>query len=381
MLGIKYIKFDSMTYVVHYKNGKVKKEGRGLSFYYYDPSSSIAAIPLGSNDVQFIFNDLTSDFQTISIQGQVTYRIENPKKLAESLDYTVDKKGNYKKDDHEKLNQRLINEAQTATSSLIQSLELKTTLRSAKKIEEQILNGLNNSQAVQLLGIEPISVNVIAVKPDPKTEKALEAATREALQKEADSAIYERRNFGVEQERMIKESELNTDIAVEEKKKQITEKKMETEVLQEENNRKLREMRVDADTAIEKKKMEKELMKEESNRKLRELKIETDIKIEDESQKYVKLKGENMKLLADAKAYELSLIMSNYKDIDWRVLTAMNPNASNSANNISLAFRELAENAKKIGNLNITPDLLKTVIDQSKQNNMYYPEEEEQQQY
>ena len=38
MLGIKFVKFDSMTYVMHYKHGQVKREGNGLSFYYYAPT-------------------------------------------------------------------------------------------------------------------------------------------------------------------------------------------------------------------------------------------------------------------------------------------------------------------------------------------------------
>ena len=49
----------------------------------------------------------------------------------------------------------------------------------------------------------------------------------EALQQEADEAIYARRKFAVEQERTIKETELNTEVAVEEKQKQIAQKKME----------------------------------------------------------------------------------------------------------------------------------------------------------
>ena len=71
MFGIKFIQFDSMTYVVHFKYGKIKREGRGLSFYYFAPNSSISAIPLGSRDIQFIFNETTRDFQTVSIQGQI----------------------------------------------------------------------------------------------------------------------------------------------------------------------------------------------------------------------------------------------------------------------------------------------------------------------
>jgi hypothetical protein len=364
MFGIKFIKFDSMTYVVQFKNGKVNKEGRGLSFYYYAPSSSIAAIPIGSDDVQFIFNESTSDFQTISIQGSITYKIENPKLLADSLDFTVDAKGIYKKDDYNKLGQRLINEAQTSTSAFIQGIELKQALRSAKSIEEKIIKGLKESQAVLLLGLIPIGVNVIAVKPDPKTEKALEASTREALQKEADLATYERRNFGVEQERMIKESELSTEIAIEEKKKQIAEKQGETEVLKEENNRKLREMRLDADTAIEKKQMDNELAKEQNNRKIREIKIAADIVIEEDRKKLTAMEVENSKLKSDAKSYEIETSLQHYKDIDWKILMAMNPNGTSAQLQIALAFRELAENTQKIGTLNITPDLLQSLTQQ-----------------
>ena len=138
MFGISYIKFDSMTYVIQFKNGQVKKEGRGLSFFYFAPNSSIAAIPMGSNDLPFIFNETTNDYQNISIQGQVTYKIGNPKQLAELLDFTVDSNGIYKKNDSEKLNQRIINEAQTATSAFIHGLGLKESIRSAKTIETKI---------------------------------------------------------------------------------------------------------------------------------------------------------------------------------------------------------------------------------------------------
>ena len=137
MFGIRFIKFDAMTYVIHHKKGRVKREGRGLSFYYYEPSSSIAAIPIASNDVPFIFNETTVDYQTVSIQGQISYRVSDAKKLSEVLDFTVDAQGIYKKDESEKLTQRIINEAQTATSALIHSLPLKEALRSAKAFEER----------------------------------------------------------------------------------------------------------------------------------------------------------------------------------------------------------------------------------------------------
>ncbi len=137
MFGLQFKKFDSMTYAVLYKNGQIKKEGRGLAFFYFSPNSSIAAIPMGSNDIPFIFNETTLDFQTIAIQGQITYKINDPKQIASLLDLTIDDTGKYKTADIDKLNQRVVNEAQTATSAYMQRLNLKE----AVKVESRVTGG------------------------------------------------------------------------------------------------------------------------------------------------------------------------------------------------------------------------------------------------
>ncbi|HEU4717425.1 MAG TPA: SPFH domain-containing protein [Bacteroidia bacterium] len=337
MFGIVHIKFDSMTYVLHFRNGAIKREGRGLSFFYFVPNSSIVAIPMGSNDLPFIFNESTNDYQTVSIQGQISYKISKPKMLADVLDFTVSDNGKYKKNDIEKLNQRIINEAQTATSSFIHGIKLKEAIRSAKAIEEKILEGLKSSSAISLLGVEILGANILAVKATPEMARALETETREKLQQEADQAIYERRNFAVEQERKIKESELNTEIAVEEKQKQIAEKKMESEVQKAENDRKLREMKLDADIAVE-----------------------------NQRKQLIGQKTENDRKEADTQGYVIATTLKPYKEIDWKTLTALNNN-SDPRFNISLAFRELAENAQKIAHINISPELLDSILNDKKQ--------------
>lgn len=332
MLGINYIKFDSMNYVIHYKGGKIKKEGRGLSFFYFSPNSSIVSIPVQSNDFQFVFNETTKDYQEVTIQGQVTYKIQNPKQLAETLDFTVNNKKLYIKNDNEKIQQRIINEAQTASASIIQRLSLKEALRKLEAIETEIFKSIQNSKTVQMLGLEILSVNVLGVSPNPEMARALEAQMRESLQKEADQAIYERRNFAVEQERMIKESELNTEIAIEEKQKQIVEKKMETDVVKQQNGQKLKEMEMTANITLEERK--KELI---------------DIQVTNEKKE------------ADMNEYVLNARLQPYKALDWKTLMAISNNGNDASNNIALAFRELAENADKIGNLNISPELLATI--------------------
>ncbi|PIB38409.1 SPFH domain-containing protein [Maribacter sp. 4G9] len=337
MLGIKHIKFDAMTYVLHYKNGKVRKEGRGLSFFYYEPKSSIVAIPMGSNDLPFIFPETTKDYQTVSIQGEVSYHIEDPRKLADIFDFTVDKEGKHKKNDLEKLNQRIINMARSSISAFILSTDMKTAIHAAKDIETTIASGLQSAEALGKIGIQITGVNVSGVRPTPDMRKALETETREKLQQEADQAIYERRNFAVEQERIIKESELNTEIAVEEKHKQIVQKKMESDVLKAENDKKLREMNLGADIAVEKQREE-----------------------------FITLKSTNDRKEAETQGYVLETKLKPYQELDWKLLTAIKNNIDPKMN-IALAFRELAENADKIGNLNISPDLLDSLLNTPKE--------------
>lgn len=371
-LGFKYIRFDATTYVIRYANGSVKREGRGLSFWYWAPSTSIAAIPMGSADVQFIFKEATADFQTVTIQGQATYKIEQPKQMAEMLDFTVDAQGHYKKDDHEKLAQRLTNDAQTATSAFVRSINLKEAITSAKAIEERIFEGLSKSESVLQLGIKPLSVNILAVKPTPEMERALEAQTREALQQEADQAVYDRRNFAVEQERRIQESELSTQIAVEEKNKQIAEKKMETELLQTENDRKLRDMRLETEIALKQKKLDADKQAELKRRELREEQLGTELALqakrlaaqiagEKERKALVEHEAENARVKAAADAFALAQRLAQYEQLDWKKIMAIEGGGS-AKQHVAIAFRELAENANNIQNLNISPDLLQQMI-------------------
>lgn len=333
MFGIKHVQFDAMTYVLHFSHGEVVKEGRGLSFYYYAPNSSLVAIPLGGNDLPFVFAETTKDYQQLTVQGQISYQITDPKRLADTLDFTVNAKGQYKKNDLEKLHQRTINAAQAAVAQLIQQLDLREALAAGGAVKAALLAGLKDNAMIDRLGIDIADVNIIAVRADPDMTRALETETRERLQQEADEAIYERRNFAVEQERKIKESELNTEIALEEKQKQITEKKMETELLRQTNQRKLK--RLNLEGRIEHEKQRVALVEQESS---------------------------NQRQAADTRAYVAETTLAPYRSLDWKKITALQNNPDPKLN-LSLAFRELAENAGKIGRLNISPDLLERLTD------------------
>ena len=179
----------------------------------------------------------------------------------------------------------------------------------------EVTAGLRKSEAVAMLGVEPLALSILSIRPTPEMARALEAEAREGLQRSADEAIYARRNASVEQERKIKESELNTEIAVEEKKRQIREKKMAA-----------------------------------------------DIAVEEQRTALIRTRVENEKQDADSRAYAIEATLKPFKEADWKTLTALSSGGGDPKAMIALAFRELAENAQKIGELNVSPDLLKSLL-------------------
>ena len=337
MLGIRFIKFPPTTYVLRYANGRVVREGAGLSFFYYSPTSSLVAIPVASMEAPFIFNEVTADFQEVTIQGQVSYRITDAKKIASLLNFTLDPTGKrYVSDDSEKLPSRVIKTVQVLTRKRVQHLALRQALRASEELVKEVGHELQESKEIVSLGLEILGLSILAIRPNPETARALEAEVKEQLLKEADNAVYARRNSAVEQERAIKESELNTEIAVENKKRQI------------------REAQMDAEHAVQQKQHE-----------LREAEMASKISLEQKNKDFVILAVENAKREADARAYSVSTVMRSIDKVDPKVLQALASMGMKPDQLIALAFQEMAERADKIGQLNVSPDLLRELLGKS----------------
>lgn len=315
MFGIRYKKVPPTTYVMQFKKGRVVRGGPGLSFFYYAPTSTIVEVPVASSDVPFVFEEVTSDYQDATIQGELTFRVTNPQQLASLLDFSIDRLGRHRTEDPTKLNDRLIHAAKILARGFTQRLVLAELLVSSDALVEHMLSGLRGAEAVATLGVEILGLSILSIKATPEMSKALQAEAREKLLLKADEAIYARRNTAVELERRIKESELNTEIAVEEKRRTV-----------------------------------------------RETKLRADIAIEQERAELVDRRVENQRKEAQAHADALRATLEPMKDVDWRTLMAAQSGGLDSQQLIAMAFRDLADRASSIGNLNISPELLNTLL-------------------
>jgi hypothetical protein len=93
-------------------------------------------------------------------------------------------------------------------------------------------------------------------------------------------------------------------------------------------------------------------------RQIRVTKMAADISLEQRRSELLAERSANDRVEADTKAYALSATLQPVRDIDWKTLLAMSGSGSDPRLMIALAFREMAENADKIGSLMVTPDLL-----------------------
>ncbi|MEC9256718.1 MAG: SPFH domain-containing protein, partial [Pseudomonadota bacterium] len=212
---------------------------------------------MATQETPFIMKETTADYQEVSVQGQLVFRISDPEKISGMMNYSLNKSANgYVSEDPEKLSNRVLNIAQVIARSEIQTLKLQDALGASRQLVDLIRTEMAASNTLETLGIELVDLSIQAIRPAPETARALETAAREELLREADEAIYARRKSAIEQERTIKESELRTELAVEEKRREISESKIEAERALQEKRRQIQQEQMNADVALEVKRKE-----------------------------------------------------------------------------------------------------------------------------
>lgn len=310
-MGFKHYKFQPNEYVLVMKNGKVVKQGVGLSFFCNTLNTGMSVVPTVSFDTFFAFDDvLTSDFQGINIQGDISYIIRDYEKVAGMIDFSYTGKAGYeekKVEAKQVLGKRITNLAKTSASKFVNARDVKAVIQAQEELAAFLSEEMTSNEAIKELGLDVVTVSILAVSPSLETKRALESATREQILQQQDDAIYKRRNAAIEQERIIKENELNTEI-------KIAEREHESNMLKQKN-------------ALEEVELESKVTKEK----------------------------------ADTRAYANEVVLKAMEAVDKDILLAILLSGMDSKTLIAKAFNSLAENTDKIGNLNISPDLLETL--------------------
>ncbi len=219
----RHFRSETSSFVVRFTKGKVVQTGRGLSFFFQPHDSSIAELPADDREMAIAFHGRSADFQDVAVQGVLTYRVADPRTLAERVDFTIDlATGKLLAQPLEKLELLFSQLAEQHARAWVARTPLQEVLAvGAEQIRGRIEAGLEDEEALERIGLEVVSVRVSSVRPVPDLEKALEAPARERIQQQADEATFARRALAVEKERAIQENELETQIELAKRQEEL----------------------------------------------------------------------------------------------------------------------------------------------------------------
>lgn len=211
---VRHLRSDPSAYMLRYKNGQLRRAGRGISFWFMPMSAGLAEVPVDDRELDFQFQGRSSDFQDVWAQGVITLRLAQPETVAERIDFTIDlTSGRHRKQPLEKLTLVVTQVAQQHAWAWLSRVSLREALSlGPEQIRDRVRAGLVADEGLASIGIEIVSVRVASVRPVADVERALETPARERLQQEADQATFERRALAVEKERAIQEAELQNQI-------------------------------------------------------------------------------------------------------------------------------------------------------------------------
>lgn len=211
---MRHLRAEATSHVLHYRRGQLLREGRGLAFWFYPMAAAVAEVPVDDRDLNYSFKGRTRDYQEVVVQGVITYRVVDARRLADRVDFAIDLvHGTHKKQPLEQIAILLTGIAQQAGLTVIAKSDVAELMISGfVALPDGLSNALHDNEALAALGLAVETVRIDELKLTPELERALQTPTRETLQQLADEAVFKRRAMAVEKERAIAENELQTQV-------------------------------------------------------------------------------------------------------------------------------------------------------------------------
>lgn len=240
MFGYSYLKARPTDHLFIYSGSRVRRQGLGVSGFVFRPWATAAAVPMDSRDDIFAVEAMTKDYQTVTVQGLLTFRIADAGLAVTRQDFSIElKTGAHKAEPMKQIVERLRGIVQTACRDALVKSALADALSTSDALSHAIKDRVTGDEKLKGDGIAVDRVLVLSVKPTPEIRKALEASLREQLLRQSDAATFERRRAAVadehdlklreqRNERELAETSLTDDLALEAERRQLATARAET---------------------------------------------------------------------------------------------------------------------------------------------------------
>ncbi|MBY8875600.1 SPFH domain-containing protein [Micromonospora sp. PLK6-60] len=339
-LFLRHLRGTPTTWVRLGVGGRVRQAGVGLSFWYRPLNAVLSEVPVDDRELPLLFHARTGDFADITVQATVTYRVADPARAADRLDFSIDPRtGKARSRPLDQVATLLAELAQQPALDLLARVPLAEALTTVAPVREAVATALGDEPRLAELGVAVVSARVVAIRPEPELERALQTPTREAVQVEADRATYARRAQAVEQERSIAENELQNKIELARREQQLVEQHGA-------NSRRRAELDAAAELAAAQGKAEREKV---ANAAAAE-RARVLAAAEGEKERVLATgRAEGVRVVGHAEAEAEAAKLAAYAELPPEVLRA-------------LTVREIAGRLPQIGQLTVTPDVVTDLL-------------------
>jgi regulator of protease activity HflC (stomatin/prohibitin superfamily) len=323
---ISHLRAEPNQYIIYYSGGRIRRRGPGLAFWFRPLAAAIVELPVQDCATTFVLKERTADFQEVLVQCTLVYRISDPERASQRINFTVSLlSGLWLEKPLERLETFWAQRARGPGRSYINSVPLTEAVqRGPASVRERMLSALRDDPEAAAMGVSLVDVQVDQVAPTAELQKALETPTREALHQRADTAVFERRALAVEKERAIKENELATEIELARRQEQLIRQQGANQLLEVQRSAEAERVRAQAE-------LERQQLSAEGYANATRTRASGD--------------AEAQRAIAEVQAeVELKRVETWAKASPELLL--------------GLALQELAGNLKQVNHLNITPDLV-----------------------
>jgi regulator of protease activity HflC (stomatin/prohibitin superfamily) len=323
---LRHLRGAPTSWVRHYVKGKVRHEGIGQSFWYRPLTAVLSEVPVDDRELPLLFHARTSDFADITVQATVTYRVAEPALASSRLDFAIDPdRGVWRSQPLEQIATLLAELAQQPALDLLARVPLTEALTTGvASIRDAVSQALASDSRLTETGVGVVSARVVAIRPEPELERALQTPTREDVQQSADRATFERRAKAVEHERAIAENELQNKIELARREQQFVEQNGA-------NTRRQFELEAEA-----------QLVAAQGEAERAQVSANADAEAE---RVRSRARAEGVRAMRLAEAEGETARLAAYRDLPPEVLRA-------------LALKEFAGQLPEINQLTVTPDML-----------------------
>ena len=316
---LSHLRADATSYVRHTAKGKVRHAGAGQAFWFRPREAAISEVPLDDREQALLFHARTADFQDVTIQATVNYRVVDPELATTRIDFGIaPTHGRWNATPLEALGGLLTELAQQPALELVATMTMAEALaHGLGPVRDGVAAALAGDARLAERGLAVTDIRVVAIRAEADLERALQTHTREQVQQEADRATFERRALAVESERAIAENELQNQIELARREEELVGQLGQ-------NDRKRAEEKAAADRIAT-----------EATAQHRRLQAD--------------VTADTTRLVGAAEADAEAAKLAAYAELEQATL-------------LGLAVKELAANLPNIQNLTVTPELLTPLL-------------------